>query len=299
MSALSREKQAAARLSVVASALLIVLKLAVGLSTGSVAVLSEAVHSATDLVAALVAYFAVRASDLPPDDDHPYGHGKLESLSGLIESLLVLAAAAWIAVEAVGALFYGTTARRLGLAMAVMALSAVVNSLVATSLARVARRTDSAALLADSQHLMTDVWTSLGVLIGLILVQLTGEARFDPLVALLVAALILSAAFRIARDAVGALIDGTLPDDEVRTVERVLKGDGRVLDYHKLRTRKAGSSRHMDVHIQVDDDLSLKAAHALTEELEDAIREALPNVEIMIHTEPYEEERRHRETIPH
>ncbi len=295
----SREKLGAARLSVLSNTFLIVLKLAVGWKIGSVAVLSEGAHSASDLVAALIAYFAVKASALPPDEEHPYGHGKVESLSGLIEALLIFGAAIWIVIESVQALFSGSRAHTVGWGIVVMGVSAVVNALISRRLLAVARKTESQALEADAHHLMTDVWTSLGVLIGLILVHFTGDSRFDPLVALLVSTFIFKAAWSISRDAIQFLLDGRLPEEEIATVQEILTKDVRVLGWHKLRSRKSGSERHIDLHVQMDDDLSLRAAHALTEELEDKIRAALPNVAVIIHPEPFEEEKRHQEEVPH
>ncbi|MFM7320332.1 MAG: cation diffusion facilitator family transporter [Armatimonadota bacterium] len=292
-------KVAAARLSVISNTLLVLGKLAVGFGIGSVAVLSEAVHSATDLVAAVIAYFAVRAADAPPDDRHPYGHGKFEALSSLIEGILIFVAAGVIAVSAVRSLFGGTHAHTPVWGMVAMGVSAAVNIGVARRLFRVARETESPALEADAHHLMTDVWTSAAVFVGLGLVAATGEARFDPLVALGVAFMVVRTASGICRDAVGFLLDGRLPDDEIEVVEGILRGDGRVLSYHKLRSRRSGGERHVDVHIQVDDDLSLREAHALTEDLEDRIRKALPGMEVVIHTEPFEEERRHHEEVEH
>ena len=144
-----------------------------------------------------------------------------------------------------------------------------------------------------------DIWTSLGVVVGLTLVRLTGIALFDPLVALVVAAMVFRTAWRLTVEALHPLIDAVLPTGELQAVEKVLNDDARVLSFHKLRTRKSGSQRHVDVHIQVDDDMSLRDAHRLTEDLEDRLRAALPNVEAIIHTEPYEEERRHHEEVPH
>jgi len=294
-----REKVGAARLSVVSNTLIVLLKLAVGLWTGSVAILSEAVHSASDLVAAIIALFAVRLSDAPPDPDHPYGHGKFEAVSGAVEALLIVGAGIYIVIEAGQALVSGEAPRELGWAIGVMAATSLANALVARYLFAVARRTDSLALLADAHHLQTDVWTSLGVTGGLIIVRLTGVAWFDPLVALIVAGFIFLTAGRLLRSAFQPLTDAVLPASEVGAVENVLRGNARVLGFHKLRSRKAGSQRHIDVHIQVEDDMSLRDAHQLTEELEDQMRDVLPNVEVMIHTEPYEEERRHHEEVPH
>lgn len=295
----SGEKVRAARLSVASNALIVLLKLVVGVWTGSVSILSEAVHSATDLVAASIAFFAVRASDAPPDPEHPYGHGKLESVSSAIEALLIFGAGVYIVIEASRALVGREPPRDLGWGIAVMLVTAGMNALLTAHLFRVARKTDSIALKADAQHLRVDIWTSLGVVVGLAAVKLTGNALLDPLVALAVAAMVFRMAWRLTVEALHPLIDAMLPAAELQAVENVLNAEKRVLSFHKLRTRKSGSQRHVDVHIQVDDDMSLRDAHQLTEELEDRLREALPNVEAMIHTEPYEEERRHHEEVPH
>ena len=295
----SGEKVRAAQLSVASNTLIVLLKLVVGVWTGSVSILSEAVHSATDLVAATIAFFAVRASDAPPDPEHPYGHGKLESVSSAIEALLIFGAGVYIVIEAARALVGREPPQKLGWGIAVMLVTAGMNALLTSHLFRVARRTDSIALKADAQHLRVDIWTSLGVVVGLTLVRLTGIALFDPLVALFVAALVFRTAWRLTVEALHPLIDAVLPAGELQAVEKVLTDEARVLSFHKLRTRKAGSQRHVDVHIQVDDDMSLRDAHRLTEDLEDRLRDALPNVEAIIHTEPYEEERRHHEEVPH
>lgn len=297
--AMTHAKVSAARLSVVSNALLVVLKLAVGLLIGSVAVLSEAIHSATDLIAALIAFFAVRAATRPPDEDHPFGHGKFEAVSGMAEALLIVGAGAYIVFEAIDALRHGREAPPFGWGLAVMLLSAAVNTLVARHLMRVARRADSAALEADGHHLLIDVWTSIGVVAGLLLVAATGWHWVDPVVALVVAVFIFATGWRIAHSALAPLLDTKLPDDEVRVIESVLQDDPRVLGWHKLRTRKAGSLRHVDVHIQLADDLSLREAHDVTEEVEDAVRECLPNVWVTIHTEPFEGEQEHHRENPH
>ena len=295
----NRRKVEAARLSVLSNTALVALKLGVGVSIGSVSVISEAVHSATDLFAALIAFFAVRASDAPPDEQHPYGHGKFEAVSGVIEALLIFAAGVFIIWQAANALITGRHLLAPLWGVAVMAVSAIVNVFVARHLHAVAKETDSVALLADAHHLSVDVWTSAGVLVGLALVAITGEPRFDAFVALVVAVIVFVTAARLTRDALYPLIDNRLPDNEIALVKGVMATDDRVLGWHKLRTRKSGSERHIDVHIQVDDDMSLREAHRLTEELEDKIRAALPKVVVVIHTEPFEEEQRHHEEQPH
>ncbi|HZT43891.1 MAG TPA: cation diffusion facilitator family transporter [Chthonomonadaceae bacterium] len=291
-----RRKTGAAGLSLVSNTLLVLLKLGVGLGTGSIGVLSEALHSATDLLASAVAFFSVRASDVPPDVEHPYGHGKIESLSGLAEAGFIALAAAYIIYEAIerlrghGGAAVANTLPGLG----VMAFSALVNTALSWHLRRTAKQTGSPALEADGRHLQTDVITSLGVLVGLALVRLTGYGWFDAVTALLVAVFILPTAYMLAREAFHPLLDARLPAEEESLIREVLESDPRVLGYHKLRTRKAGSQRHADVHVQVDDNYTLVEAHDLIEELEDRIREALPNIHVYIHVEPYHAEMRHQ-----
>lgn len=289
------EKVRAARVSVWINSLLVLMKLAVGCLTGSVSVLSEALHSLSDLAASWIALLTVRVSDRPADKDHAYGHGKFESLSGLAEALLILGAALFIIMESLGRLRSGHGPERLGLGILVMGLSVLVNWKVASYLFGVARRTDSLALEADAEHLRTDVWTALGVMVGLGLVATTGRVWLDPLVAMCVAVLMIGASLRLIREALGPLLDAQLPDSEVDAVRCVLRQDPRVLGFHKLRTRKAGSHRHVDAHVQVEDGLSLLEAHAVTEELEDQIRRTLPNAHITLHTEPFQAELRHQQ----
>jgi len=289
----SREKIKAARFSIFSNTTLTVLKLGVGLITGSVSVLSEAVHSGSDLMASWIAFFSVRQSDLPADDKHPYGHGKVESLSGMAEAFLIFAAAIYIVYEAILKILHHTTPQRLDLGIGVMAVSVAMNFYIARYLFRVAKKTDSLALEADAEHLRTDVYTSLGVLIGLALARLTGYYLLDPIVAILVAMMIFHTAWRLTMSAVESLMDTQLPISDVGAVKEIFEIEPRVLGYHKLRTRKSGSFRYIDAHILLDDKLSLPQAHDLTEEMEDRIRARLPNTEVTLHTEPYEAENRH------
>jgi cation diffusion facilitator family transporter len=291
---ITSQKIVAARLSVYSNTLLVILKLIAGGLSGSVGVLSEAAHSATDLIASWIALFAVRAADTPPDEDHPYGHGKIESLSGMAEALLIFVAGAYIIYEAVTKLMHRGMPHSTGLGIIVMGISVVVNILVARHLFNVARKTDSLALSSDAEHLRADVFTSAGVIIGLVLVRFTGLWWIDPAVALAVALMILHASWRLTRGALNPLLDTQLPPDELETVRAVLEADPAVLAYHKLRARKSGSFRLVDAHVLMDDNLTLLQAHDLTEALEDRIREKLPNTEVTLHTEPYHAESHHQ-----
>jgi cation diffusion facilitator family transporter len=296
---MQNEKVSAARLSIFSNLFLVLLKGIIGVITGSVAVSAEAIHSGTDLLASFVAYLAVRAADAPPDESHPYGHGKIESFSGLGEAILILLGGGFIAYEAIRAFLSGHETTQTYLSMGVMAFSAILNMFVARYLHKVAKRSESIALEADAHHLSIDVFTSLGVFTGLLLVIITGKAYFDPLAALLISLLTLHTGYSVSKKALAPLLDTRLPEKEVEQIIAILKNEPQVLSWHKLRTRRAGSERHVDLHIQLDDDLSLRDAHAITEALEDAMRAGLPNLEVIIHPEPYEEERRHQEEVHH
>jgi cation diffusion facilitator family transporter len=291
----SSAKSTAAAVSVATNTALTAFKLAAALSSGSVSVLSEALHSLGDICASLLAYFSVRFSDKPADAKHPFGHGKVESFAGLAEALLLFAAGAWVAFEAVKK-FSNPEALHVDLALGVIAATAIVNIFVGRYLTRVARETDSDALRADAAHITADFVTSAGVLAALVLVRVTGNPIFDPIVALGLTAWILFTAVRIAISAFELLIDARLPAQELQVIENVLREHPEVIDWHQLRTRKSGSFRHVDAHILLKDDLSLVRAHEITEEVEDQIRRSLNNVVISLHMEPYHREVEHRRT---
>ncbi len=293
-SAAVRRKRDASRWSLVSNATLLAMKIIVGALTGSAGILAEAVNSAADLFGSVVAFLSVRASDEPPDRVHAYGHGKIENLSGAATAALILVGGVFAIGEAVRHLLHGGSLPDLGWGIAVMAASAVINFLVSSHLLRVGRETDSPALVADGHHLQTDVITSLGVLIGLVLVLLTGMPWWDSLAALAVSVLILRVGVGLAGDAVRTLSDTALPDEEEQALTRVLEAHPEVLSFHKLRTRKSGSHRHVDVHVQIADTHTFVEAHRLTEDLEDELRAALPNLHPIIHIEPYEDEAQHQ-----
>jgi cation diffusion facilitator family transporter len=283
----AEEKMAVAKLSVYSNTALVVLKVVVGLMMGSVAVLSEAIHSGIDLLAAVIARYSVKMSAEPADKDHRYGHGKYENLSGAIEGTLIFVAAAWIIYEALNKLFDPEPIEIIYAGLAVMGISAVLNFLVSRRLSRVAKKTDSLALEADAYHLTTDVWTSVGVFIALVLIWATGIAWLDPLVALVVAAFIIHAAYDITTRSTHGLLDRSLPEVEIKLIERIIKGrETEVLNFHKLRARKMGSERQIDVHMVVPRNLSVKEGHDLVSDLEKEIKKELPGSVIVVHIEP-------------
>ncbi|MGE5617928.1 MAG: cation diffusion facilitator family transporter [Sphingomonadaceae bacterium] len=280
-------KQGVATLSVVSNSLLVVLKLTVGIAIGSVSVISEAVHSGIDLLAAIMALFAVRASSRPPDDGHHFGHGKVESLSGAVEALLIFVAAILIVGEAVQKLLHGTELQAVDLGIGVMAVSAVVNTVVSRLLLSVARATDSAALEADGWHLTTDVLTSVGVALGLIAVRLTGRSELDPLIAIGVALFICKVAFDITSRSVRDLLDSSLPKEEQALIRLALDAHrADVVGYHRIRSRKVGAERHVDLHLVVRRDATVQESHDLCDHLEDHLRSALGSCSLGIHVEP-------------
>ena len=280
---------AVAKLSVYSNTALVILKVVVGLMMGSVAVISEAIHSGIDLLAALIARYSVKRSAEPADKDHMYGHGKYENLSGVIEGALIFVAAAGIIYEALNKLFEPEP-EPIGIisgGLIVMGVSAVLNLLVSRRLAKVAKKTDSLALEADAYHLTTDVWTSVGVFIALALIWATDFQWLDPLVALVVAALIIHAAYDITTRSAHGLLDRSLPETEIKLIERIIKDrQTEVLNFHRLRARKMGSERQIDLHVVVPRNLSVKEGHDLVSNLEKEIKKELPNCVIVVHIEP-------------
>lgn len=287
------EKIRVARLSVISNTILVLAKLGVGLSIHSVGVIAEAIHSGLDLVAALIAYFSVREANKPADKEHPFGHGKIENLSGTIEAVLILITAAWILYEATRRLFEGGFVANTGPGLLVMGLSAGMNLLVSKKLFQAARAADSVALEADALHLRADVYTSLGVFAGLLLISLTGLQIFDPLMAILVALLILRAAYQLIKTSTLPLLDISLPAGEQEQITQVLDGfRHRYLDIYRVRTRKAGAERFVDLQMVLPKAISISEAHRLCDEIERALETRLPNIQVMIHVEPCDHEER-------
>jgi cation diffusion facilitator family transporter len=281
-------KTRAAALSIASNTLLIALKLAAGAITGSVAIITEAMHSSVDLIASIVAFVSVRTADKPADTDHPYGHDKFENLAAAIEALLILIGAGVIVFESVRRLSNGTEVQSLGVGIAVIAFSVLANVVVSTVLARRARDTDSPALEGDAAHLRTDAMTSAAVLVGLVVVQITGASWLDPVIALAVAGAIVYAGIKLLFRASRVLVDEALPQEELDAVRAAIEefGPRGVRGYHKLRARRAGSRRYVDLHVQFVKGTTLEDAHDTAHRLQDAIRERLRGADVLIHLEP-------------
>lgn len=287
-------KTSAALLSVISNTLLVLLKFLVGLLIGSVSVISEAIHSAVDLLAAVIALFAVKTSGRPADQDHHFGHGKVENISGVTEALLIFAAAGWIIYESVAKLRHHEPLEQTGWGMAVMLFSAIVNMLVSNRLFKVGKRTDSVALQADAWHLRTDVYTSLGVLVGLGVIW-TGGLLYpgvdlswvDPLAALGVSLLIIKAAYDLTIQSARDLLDSSIPPEEQALIrEHVIAFAPLVRSVHRLRTRKSGPYRFVDFHLAVDADITVRQSHELVESIARAIEEHHPGTEVSMHVDP-------------
>lgn len=277
----------AARVSILSNSSLILLKLGTGLAMGSMAVIAEAVHSLLDLAAAVIAFFGLRVAYTPPDAEHPFGHGKAENISAFVEGLLILLAAVLVIYEAVRKLVTGVEVRLLEAGMGVMAFSVVVNLFVSRFLYRVARENDSLALEADARHLTADIFTSLGVLAGLVLVRVTDFYLLDPLIALGVALFIIRTGWEVGKKSFPGLLDARLPAGEEQVVRGILQEHYQdFVEFHELRTRRSGRTRFVELHLVLSGQVPLEEAHRLCDHLEGDIQKSLPHSSITIHLEP-------------
>lgn len=274
-------------LALMATALLSFAKLVVAAATGSIGVLSEAIHSGLDLLSSLVTFFTVRASARPADWDHPFGHGKLESLSALLEAFLLLVAAGYIVYESVDRWKYELPVMHLDWALAVTGVSVVLNLFVYFQNRSVGREEESIAIETNAYHFLTDVFSSLAVFVGLALIYFTGWQRLDPIMALLISVYILWVAVSQMKKSIAELSDTTLPAEEISKIQRIIKHHQKYfLNFHDLRTRKAGYVRHADFHLTVCQEQKVKMAHQVCDEIEEELMGAFKEVSVNIHVEP-------------
>jgi cation diffusion facilitator family transporter len=287
----SRSPRFYAAVSIAAALATVGLKAAAYLLTGSVGLLSDAAESSANLLAAVGAFWALSAAARPPDEEHAYGHTKAEFFSSALEGALVLAAAAFIAATAIGRLSAPQPLENVGPGLAISVVAAALNAAVGLVLLRAGVRLRSAALRADGRHLLTDVWTTVGVVAGVLLVGATGWLVLDPLIALLVAANIVWVAFRILNEAAHGLLDTALPPEDLAAVEGVQQRYRQAgVRFHALRTRSAGARRFVSMHVLVPGSWTVRRGHALSEDLEREIVEALPMTTVSVHLEPLEDE---------
>jgi cation diffusion facilitator family transporter len=289
-----RRKTAVAWLSVISNTTLMSLKVVVGLSIGSVSLISEAIHSGVDLMAAVIALFAVKHASKPADRRHPFGHGKAENLSGTVEALLIFLASAWIIYEAVRRLKHPEPIVDAHWGVAVMLFSVITNLIVSHLLFKVGRETDSVALQADGWHLRTDVYTSAGVMVGLAAMWIghrllpSADLRWiDPIAAIFVAVLIIRAAWRLTLDAARDLMDESLPEDELAWIRSHVAGlPAPVEGMHDLRTRKSGADRFVELHLVMDGLTTVHDSHEIADAVEKAIARRLPRATVIVHVDP-------------
>lgn len=283
-------KTRVALLSIVSNTTLIIMKVVAGILSGSVSIISEAIHSSMDLVASIIAFFSVRTSSKPADRDHPYGHGKIENISGIAEGLLIFVAAGMIIKEALEKIRHPAPIEMAWVGITVMLVASVVNILVSRKLYQVAREEDSMALEADALHLKTDVYTSLGVALGLLLIKLTGMVILDPIVAILVALLIIKEAWELCSHAANFLLDTRLTDaEEAKIVSIIGNYSDQFNDFHKLKTRKSGNMKHIDFHITVAPHLTVAEVHELIGNLKKDMCNEFQYTRVSVHVDPYRE----------
>lgn len=283
------EKKFAAKLSILSNSSLIVLKLFAGVVSGSIGIISEAIHSGSDLFASIVTFLSINQSSKPADNDHQFGHGKYEDFAGLIEGVLIILASFYIIYEAaIKILFPSLEHINVDLGLVVMLISCVANFFVSKYLFKIAKKTDSIALYADGEHLRTDIYSSLAVFLGLLAVKLTGNPIFDPMIAIAVAVIIFNAGFKICETSKNSLLDTSLSEYENSQIEYIISGfigEG-IIKLKSLRTRKAGMKKNIEMVLIIDGTMHVSKAHELCDQIEEKIDKCLHNTDISIHMEP-------------
>ncbi|MCA9867784.1 MAG: cation transporter [Anaerolineales bacterium] len=277
-------------LSIATAAGVIILKVIAYLLTGSIGFLSDALESGANIVSAIITLVALLVAARPPDEEHAFGHTKAEYLSAGAEGVLIIGAAVFIAVQAFERFINPQPLAQVGLGLVVSVAATAANLIVARILLKAGQRHRSAALTADAHHLMTDVWTSAGVIIGVAMVSLTGRLWLDPVIAMVVALQIVATGLKLVRSSANGLLDAGLPDEEVSRLRAILdhyQAEG--VTYHALRTRQAGAQRFVSVHIQVPGGWSVQRGHELLEMIEYQVRQELSPVNVITHLEPVED----------
>lgn len=281
----------AAKLSIVVVTGLIVLKVTVAAVTGSLSVLAQAVDSFLDLFAVVLTLFAVSIATKPADEEHPFGHGKVENISAIVQALLIFAAGGWIIYSAVRRMIDGVSLELTEAGIGAMAVSIIASILLSRHLLKVSRAVDSVALEANAHNIAADVYSAAAVLVGLLVIRFTGLSILDPIIALLVALFILKVAYDVLRRSFGGLIDVRLSEPEENIIKAAfMERAGEMVGFHELRTRKAGRQRYIDLHLVMPKNASVEESHRLCDELEQDIKGRLPHTSVIIHVEPCSEE---------
>lgn len=283
---LNRSENAAA-LAVLVTSSTFVGELAAGLVTGSVAVIADALHGGVDLFTAVMAFFSIRLARRPPDPAHPFGHGKIEDLSATVESFFIMGGAVFVFYQGYQALSRDHDLVLLELGIGVVVVEMTLKVLVSQHMLAVARREGSIALEADAQHIRADILTSVGAIVGLVGVRLTGLVVLDPLAALLIAFFILRSGLRVLRTSFGGLIDSALSREDLDQVRAsILLFASEVCDYHDVRSRRAGRQRLVDLHLVVPKELTVAQAHDIVQRLEREVARRLSMADVTVHIEP-------------
>ena len=282
------DRSGAARLSILVVVSLIVLKVVVGIITGSLSVFAQAIDSFLDLFAVSITFLAIRVASRPPDEDHPFGHGKAENIAAIIQAVLIFLAGGSIIYAAVRRIQTETVLEVTEAGIAVMAVSILASIFLSRYLMRIARQEDSMALEANAHNIAADVYSASAVFVGLLLVRITDITIIDPILAGLVALYIFKVAFDVLRNSFGGLVDVKLPESEEKEIrDAITEHFGtEVVSFHKLRTRKAGDQRHIDLHLVMPKHFSVEQAHDMCEHIEEDIESRWKRTEVIIHVEP-------------
>jgi len=280
------EKKRVILLSIISNALLVVIKLVIGFASGLVSIIAEALHSANDLIASVIAYFGVKKSLEPPDSGHQFGHGKIEVITGTIENMLILLIAVYIMYEGISKLLHGTSPELIEAGILVMVFSGCVNFVVSRYLIKKGRKLRSIGIEVDGEHLRADVITSFGVAGALVAMKLSGIWWLDPAAAVLVGLWIFFIFIGLMKKLVSQVIDSALPPEDIKKIEDVLKDYGEIKRHHKIRTRHSGSTIFIDMHIQVDPELSVKDSHEITKKIESRLSDIFGDANVLVHVEP-------------
>ncbi len=284
---INTQKKLVASTSIFSNAIIIVLKFIAGLVSGSISIISEAIHSFSDFLASVLTFFAVSRSSEPADKDHPFGHGKYEDMSGFIEGFLIILASIYIIYEASKKLIFGYHAELDSeICIFVMAFAVVANILVSKSLFIVAKKSKSVSLYADAEHLRTDVFSSLGVLIGLIVIKFTGLTILDPIIAIIVAGIIFKAGYSITKETLNNLLDGSISKGEINEITKILDTFTNIKGYKDLKARNIGPMVKVELTVLFDNDMKIFDCHKICDEIEQKISSKIGNVSMIIHSEP-------------
>ena len=280
-------KSGASRLALFVILGLVILKVTVTALTGSISILAQTMDSLLDLVAVTITFFAINVATKPADKEHPFGHGKVENISAVVQAVLIFTAAGVVIYSATNRIVSRASIEMTEAGIGVMAASIIVSILLSRHLFRVARKTDSLALEAIAHNIAADVYSAAGVLVGLVTIRLTGLDILDPAIALAVSLVILWSAYKVMRGSFGGLIDTSLSKEEESEIKECIKEhSNQLVSFHELRTRKAGNRRFINLHLVMPKNASVEEAHKMCDHLEQDLENRLTNTDVTIHVEP-------------